>query len=75
MNYVQTVMTPWDACQSQALSAGIMLPAGRRLAKVSASTSCFGIAEANISGCKAVKEFEQKACTFPFLGRSGQKGV
>jgi hypothetical protein len=57
MNYVQMVMTPWDACQSQALSARIMVPAGRRLAKVSTSTSRLDIAEANITGRKAVKEF------------------
>jgi glutamate synthase domain-containing protein 1 len=57
MNYVQSVMTPWDARQSQALSAGIMVPAGRRLAKVPASTSRLDIAEANITGRKAVKEF------------------
>jgi hypothetical protein len=57
MNYVQTVMTPRDARQSLALSVLIMLPAGRRLAKVSTSTSRLDIAEANITGRKAVKEF------------------
>jgi hypothetical protein len=57
MNYVQAVMTPRDACQSLALSVPIMLPAGRRLAKVCTATSRLDIAEANITGRKAVKEF------------------
>ena len=57
MNYVQTVMTPRSARQLRALSVSIMLPAGRRPAKVVATTSRLDIAEANMTGPRAVKEF------------------
>ena len=50
MNYDFCVMTPWNACQFQALSVVFMKRSAGGIVKEATTTSAKVIAEANITG-------------------------
>lgn len=53
MNYDFCVMTPWNACQFQAMSSTVMQTSGSRTLKAVDRTSAEVIAEANITDAHA----------------------